>query len=291
MSNKETGGIFAGTDKVIDAFFDLRSDQRLRQKSLSRSLNDRAIGEEKFLSLVAELYDRIGSNYSTHAPSRASRPPSPENWRCKRVVALDDNNKSPEVLLERAVAMLNEAEAMSDWWNQVPVASGFVDHLRDKRAALDLLQLRDGTARFVELKWQSDTSAFAAFEVLRYGLIYLFCRANAARFIYADRPLMGVSRVDLQVIAPTAFYERHDLGWLERGLNHAVHHLSRQKTANQLAMGFAFLAIAPDFKLPFYDGKAVKAECATQPVSEAARRVCNLFDNLSPAWPDATVST
>ena len=282
--NDQSSGIFDGTDTVIASFFGLRDNQHLRHRSLSRSLNDTGTGDRDFLALVSDLYECIESNHSGRQPSR-------ENWRSKRVTTLADHNKSPEVLLERAVAMLGEAGAMPGWLNQVPVASGLIDDRSDKRAALDLVELKDETARFVELKWESDTPGFAAFEVLRYGLVYLFCRINAAEFDYTDRRLMRVGRVDLQVVAPTAFFEKHDLGWLERGLDLAVGGLSSQKTSGQLAMGFEFLAIPPDFEFPFRDGAEVRAACEAEPPSEGARRVCDVFDNLSPVWPNAKGST
>ncbi len=124
--------------------------------------------------------------------------------------------------------MLGEAGTLPGWLNQVPVASGLINDRFDKRAALDLVKLEDDAARFVELKWKSDTPAYAAFEVLRYGLVYLFSRVNVVEFDYADRQMMRVGRVDLQVLAPTVFFDKHDLGWLERGLDNAVDDISRQ---------------------------------------------------------------
>jgi hypothetical protein len=281
--NDQSGGIFDGTDAVIASFFGLRDNQHLKHLSVSRGLNDTGTGDRDFLALVSDLYDCIEANHSGRQPSR-------ENWRSNRVTTLADHNKSPEVLLERAVAMLGEAGTLPGWLNQVPVASGLVDD-RNKRTALDLVELKDETARFVELKWESDTPAYAAIEVLRYGLAYLFCRINAAEFDYTDRRLMQVRRVDLQVVAPTAFFEKHDLGWLERGLDLAVGGLSSQKTSGQLAMGFEFLAIPPDFEFPFRDGAEVRAACEAEPPSEGARKVCDVFDNLSPVWPNAKGST
>ncbi len=280
--NDQSSGIFDGTDTVIASFFGLRDNQHLKQRSVSRGLNDTGTGDRDFLALVSDLYDCIEANHSGRQPSR-------ENWRSKRVTTLADHNKSPEVLLERAVAMLGETGTLPGWLNQVPVASGLVDDRSDKRAALDLVELKDETARFVELKWESDTPAYAAIEVLRYGLVYLFCRINAAEFDYTDRRLMRVGRVDLQVVAPTAFFEKHDLGWFERGLDLAVGSLSSQKTSGQLAMGLEFLAIPPDFEFPFRDGAEVRAACEAEPPSEGARRVCDVFDNLSPVWLNARV--
>ncbi len=226
----QNSGIFDGTDVAIASFFKLRDNQHLKQRSVSRGLNAPGAGDEDFLALVSDLYDCIESKHS-------GRPPSQEKWRSKRVTTLSDHNKSPEVLLERAVAMLGEAGILPGWLNQVPVASGFINDRFDKRAALDLVKLEDDVVRFVELKWESDTPAYAAFEVLRYGLVYLFSRVNVAEFGYGDRRMMRVGRVALQVLAPSVFFDKHDLGWLERGLDHALDNTSRQKTSDQLSMG------------------------------------------------------
>ena len=61
--------------------------------------------------------------------------------------------------------------------------------------------------------------------------------------------------------------------------------ISRQKTSDQLSMRFEFLALPPEFELPFRDGAEVRAACEAEPPAESARRVCDAFDNLSPVWP------
>ena len=186
--------------------------------------------------------------------------------------------------------MLGDIGAMEGWFNQVPVASGLVNARADKRAALDLVKLEGDQAQFIELKWESDTPAYAAFEVLRYGLVYLFSRANSVQFEYSDRQLMGVSRVELQVVAPRVFYDRHDLSWLEKGLDCAVGNLSDQETLGQLAMGFEFLAMPPGFEIPFVNGAEVRAACEANPPEGDALRVCDAFNNLSPVWPAESLS-
>ena len=228
--NDQPSGIFGGTDAIIASFFGLRDDQHLKQLSVSLSLDDPGAIHGSCMELVSNLYDQIVFNHKGRHPSR-------ENWRCERVTTLSDHNKSSEVMLERAVAMLAECKIMPDWLNQVPVASGLINDRFDKRAALDLVKLKDDTAQFVELKWESDTPAYAAFEVLRYGLVYLFSRVNAVAFNYADRPLMRVNRVDLQVLAPAVFFDKHELAPLEQDLNRAVDNFSRQKLVLPLRSG------------------------------------------------------
>ncbi len=270
--------IFDGTDDVIASFFDLHGRQRLNHKSVSRALKCPVADEGSFSDLVSRLYACIESNHSRCAPSR-------ENWRSRPVTTLADQNKSPEVLLERAVAMLSETGVMPGWLNQVPVASGLVDDRSDKRAAIDLAELQGGAARFFELKWASDTPAYAAFEILRYGLVYLFCRVNAVKFGYADLPLMQVSRVGLQVVAPRCFYDKQDLAWLQRGLDRALASFANEKLLGQLTMGFAFLAFPSKFKLPFRDGAHVRTTCETRGPSHEVQEVRDAFAGAVPVWP------
>jgi hypothetical protein len=94
--NDHSSGIFDGTDGVIASFFELRENQHLKQRSVSRGLYDPGTGDRRFLTLISDLFDCIETNHS-------GRPPSRENWRSKRVTTLSDRNKSSEVLLERAV--------------------------------------------------------------------------------------------------------------------------------------------------------------------------------------------
>lgn len=274
--SKPVAGIFGGMDKIISSFFGLRDHQTLKHRAVSRRLNNPE--NRDFSTLIFDLYACIEANHIGRQPSR-------QNWRSERVTTLSDQNKSPEVLLERAVAMLSESDTLPDWLNQVPVASGFVDDRTDKRAAIDLVKLENGTAKFVELKWASDTPAYAAFEVLRYGLVYLFSRVNAEKLGYADQQLMRVAHVDLQVVAPAVFFDKHDLGWLERGLDKAVQGFSRKMTEDQLAMRFKFLAMPSSFQLPFCNGSEVRAMCEKDNASAGARQVCDAFNSLTPVWP------
>ncbi len=125
MSNSDQdGGIFRGTDRIIASFFNLSEVQHLKRRSVSRDLNDVGASDADFLAFVSDLYNCIESN-------RSDRKPSSENWRSKPVTTLNDDNKSPEVLLERAVAMLGKAGVLPDWFNQVPVASGLVNDRLD----------------------------------------------------------------------------------------------------------------------------------------------------------------
>jgi hypothetical protein len=136
MSNTdEEKGIFAGTDNVIVPAFE-------------RLSNSCSPDDPSFSELVSKLYDRIESNCG-------SRQPSKENWRCtQETKQLRDDNCSGEKLLEKAVAMLSKTGVYPGWCNQVPVASGLIDHVLNRKTAIDLVHRKAGTARFVELKWK-----------------------------------------------------------------------------------------------------------------------------------------
>lgn len=277
MDTDKRSGIFDGFDAIISSYLGLSDNQHLKQRTTSQRLTSPSLDKESFFELIFSLYSRLEANYSGRLPSN-------ENWRISRVTRLSDHNQSPEVLLERAIAMLSESGFMKDWYNQVPVASGLIDERLDKRAALDLVQLSDKVARFIELKWESDTPAYAAFEVLRYGLVYLFSRINAQEFGYSDKQLMRIDKIELQMVAPTAYFRNYNLGWLERYMNQAVADLACQKTSGRLVMGFQFLAIPDDFRLPFGSGSEVRSVCESAEVSEGARHVRDAFHSLYNVW-------
>ena len=83
---------------------------------------------------------------------------SRQNWRWSLQTYIGEANRSPEVMLEQAVAAACEAAGSSDWANQIPVASGLIAGARDNRRAIDLVHRRDTrTYEMIELKIASDT--------------------------------------------------------------------------------------------------------------------------------------
>ena len=242
--------IFDGSDKLIQDFLGLTDGKHLKQKSTCRRLVDTGRSASEFETLISDLYGRIEAN-------RTSRTPSKENWRSSCQTRLDPGNRSPEILLERAIAILGEKGIMEGWCNQVPVASGLVDEYADKRAAVDLVHLEDNHATLVELKWASDTPAFAAFEILQYGLAYLFSYIHRKDFGYAGKDLMKINRVSLQVLAPSYYYDKCTLDWLGQGINEAIGSFAASKTNGAIVMGFDFLALPDGYKPSFKFGRDV----------------------------------
>jgi len=92
---------------------------------------------------------------------------------------------------------------------------------------------------------QNDTPLSAAFEVLQYGLLYLFSRRNMSRLGYTherQKRLLEADGIHLRVLAPQKFYEPFKLGWLEQSLSQGISTFARAKEF-EVEMDFAFLVL------------------------------------------------
>jgi hypothetical protein len=117
--------IFDGTDALIFDALRLKAGQHLKQKSACSSLTAPSESSDAIERLAASLSNRIRTNWSGRVPSR-------ENWRLRRQTSIAARNTSPEVILERAVAVLATTNALDGWYNQIPVASGLIDDRSDR---------------------------------------------------------------------------------------------------------------------------------------------------------------
>lgn len=266
--------LFSGTDGDIGRGLGLRSDQHLKQKSVCLMLSERGDKAQASCDLVTGLARRISQNVTGRVPSR-------ENWRLERKLSISPQNRSPEVVLERTIAVLGDRGLSPSWYNQMPVASGVVSDRSDKRAAVDLVNYEDGQADFIELKWASDTPAYAAFEILRYGLAYLVCRERAAEFQYQSKELMGLTRLSLVVLAPTNFYEPFDLSALAEGIRAGLRELS-DRCLQDVELSFSFTSFPDDFQLPFVDGASLLS-CQDGDLSRCGDLIAAL-GALRPVW-------
>jgi len=280
----QPSSIFEGTEDLISAALNLHPTDSLKHKSVCRRFKHIPQEFTDFEGLVLDLYARIEENWSGRIPSR-------ENWRHERQTNLNPENKSPEVLLERAIALLGSRGLLEGWFNQVPVASGLINGKADKRAAIDLVCFQGDSADFVELKWGSDTPAFAAFEILHYGLAYLFSYVNRERFGYLKFPLMNVSKVNLRVLAPVIFYNGYHLAWLGHGLNEGVRTLAAKKTDGSLSMDFGFLAFPSGFELPFKTGRQVLQLEHLKKDDPMCRAIISAISNIEPLWNKESMET
>lgn len=164
---------------------------------------------------VAAALDRIAANWKACAKAGQGSV-SQQNWRWWEPQSfIGAANRSPEVILERAIVNACAAAGRRDWSNQIPVASGVVSASGEKRRAIDLVQkIGEGHFVFIELKVASDTPLYAAFEIISYVGVWLLSRSGARR-----TDLLDATRVDARVLAPSEYYSRFQLEALEQLLN------------------------------------------------------------------------
>jgi hypothetical protein len=272
--------IFEGIENDIHHALGIETGKHFKQKSTCRRLTSKTVDDEVLPKLVETLREKILSNWS-------SRIPSQENWRMERQTTLAAKNRSPEVVLERAIAMLGEQGVLKNWYNQIPVASGMIDDKADKRAAVDLIHVDGRNVDLVELKWGSDTPVFAAFEILQYGLAYLLCRDKQETFGYESKRLMQSERISLQVLAPVEFYSSYGLGFLATGIREGLDRLCAQRD-DGLKMNFMFLSFPSDFQLPFSTGEEVLRQQGKSIDTGPNRLLIEAMTNLQPVWEKNT---
>tara|TARA_E500000305_G_scaffold110195_1_gene117394 strand:+ start:509 stop:1291 length:783 start_codon:yes stop_codon:yes gene_type:complete len=219
--------------------------RRLRHRSALLELG--GLGHLLKGSVVA-AYDKIEENW--HRAKREGRgSPSRENWRWwKPQLQIAKVNQSPEVVLERAIARCFHKRHPEIWSNQVPTASGIVSPRSEKRRAIDLVEkLGDDEFAFIELKIESDTLLYAAFEIIFYLCIWLLARKDGGE----SSPLLRAARISAIVLAPAAYYERYELAPLQARLSEEIQALGTQ---HGVKLDFAFERFPPDFAVsPAYD--------------------------------------
>lgn len=178
---------------------------RLRHRSALHSL---IVTDD--IDLARLVRTVIASNWLA-CNADANRDRSRQNWRWELQSQINPANRSPEVVLERALAMAGKSGGSSDWANQIPVASGLVAGATDGRRAIDL-GLRSGERIYelIELKIASDTPLYAAVELLGYASLLLLARRNPPN----NRPeLLNAKRIDLRVLAPAPPSTRRSTSW------------------------------------------------------------------------------
>jgi hypothetical protein len=217
---------------------------RLRHKSALLSL--RIPGG---LDLARTVYDKVASNWgASHAAANKDR--SRENWRWSLQTYISPANRSPEVMLERAIAKACVDDA---WANQIPVASGLVTGANDGRRAIDLVQRRgEGHYELIELKIASDTPLYAAVELLGYACLWLLAREDPP---VTQPEFLDAKRLDLRVLAPAAYYAPYQLGQVERSIATGVRSLGRGAGVD---MTFEFDVLPDDLtRVPLPSGEAL----------------------------------
>ncbi|PSH05041.1 MAG: hypothetical protein CXZ00_02470 [Acidobacteria bacterium] len=163
------------------------------------------------------------------------RKASGENWRWEKKLYISPNNKSVEKRCEKAIA----ATCGMEWVNQVPTASGLVNGSNEKHCNIDLVhRISPIEYEFIELKYADGTPLSAAFEVLKYGLLYVFSRKfhSALGYSLASKPMLAAKTVRLRVLAPASYYSGFQMSWLQSEFNAGLTHV----TSSEFEMDFQF---------------------------------------------------
>ena len=204
-------------------------------------------------------------------------------WELRREYKVADHNKSPETLLEKAVANLAYNGHMPGWYNQCPTASGIGDSSRGRRRNVDLVYWDQSSdhARLIELKVGSDDPRSALRQVLQYGAVYAFCRAHKRR-LPLHRGLMEAGHVSLEVVAPRRFYEGHDEAARVVRMQAYLDEFCRSRMAG-VSMSVSALAFPGD--LPTLEnGRAIKTLFGGGGLTDAGKRLREAFHGLAPVW-------
>ncbi len=206
-----------GADELIACQLGLSCAADLHRLSRVRALRCQPRGFDGG-ALVRGILDRIEDNWQCQPqPPRAA---SRENWRWAKQPRISTANTSREKILEKRIA----CELDNDWVNQVPTLSGVMDSTSERHCNLDLVhRAGEGRYEFIELKIDSDNPVYAAAELVKYALVYVFSRRHAEELGYAaENELLRARAVRLRVLAPAAYYAGFELGWLETALTRAM---------------------------------------------------------------------
>ena len=257
--------ILNGIGHLVDEWLNIEpkgTPPYYRHRAAANSLTRRDIpitGTREFLNAS---YARIRQNWLAAIDAGYTNP-SKENWRWKRHLDLGPGNRSPELLLERAIV-----NACGDnWSNQMPTASGLVGPATDKRAAVDLVYRKDSTTySLIELKVASDTPLFAAIEILMYGLLFVWSKENQDDLGYnlETQPVLAANTITLCVLAPNDYYRKFDLTTLASTLDSGLAEFGKQ---HELELGFEFCQLGADY-----------APDSTPELTQSA------ISNRSPVW-------
>lgn len=218
---------------------------------------------------------------------------SKELWKLQREREISSKNPRRETVLEKAVANLAESCHMPGWFNQCPVASGILGPRSNTRNAVDLVywSASGKHARLVELKWKSNDPLYALREILRYGIAYLFCRVHRRELPLQGeyfRPLMDVSNIALEVVAPSFFFNGYNEKERFASVSNSLDQCARSKTEGDLSMSLNALAFPEEFnQVPFKNGQDVMEKCFTDELTAEGRKVRDAFADLTPVWPES----
>jgi hypothetical protein len=240
-------GIFDGFGPIVDDWLGIKGQWGGRPLHYwhKKSLNTLLAAPPRHLdgpALTRRLLCKMTKTYED-VPACERKVRGAINWKLRKQTVRSNRNDSPETILERRIA-----DATDDRWaNQVPTASGLLG--TGGRSAVDLVCCQHPDYSLIELKWMSDTPIYAAFEILGYGLVYLFSRLHQSELGYDGREIFAANHVSLLVLAPQPYYcgESSHLDWLAGPISAGLAHVTNDCSAPKLTMDFRFEALPDGF--------------------------------------------
>lgn len=212
--------------------------RKYSSKTLAReflnSLADLESHDFGLQTIYADLVDEFNKQ------GKECKSHSHQNWRFEKQPNLASRNESAEKVLEKNVV---KHPKHTLWVNQVPVASGVFTGRADGHRAIDLVcRVCEGNYEFVELKIRSNNPVYAAYEILLYGVVYVFYRKNAILWNKGDaeKEILKAEAVSLIVAAPHDYFKGYP--HLEKLQNLLSMQLSNwaSKTIEGFSMNFRF---------------------------------------------------
>ena len=223
-------GVLEGADEVINRHISQGGDN-FRYGKTGKALSS-CPKEFSSRALLNELITTLEDNLRTKRKSAGIKfGRSEHNWR-EESPREEHEDRKPERDLEHKIANIAGRNDQNwKWWNQMPIASGLVEHRSDRTRAIDLAcrSKSDSTHyRLIELKVNRNAGSpmFAMIEIVLYGLVYFVLRKNRGEewlsedWLNAD--IFAAQLVDLCVLAPGDYYHGYELGWLEKELSQAI---------------------------------------------------------------------
>jgi len=200
--------VFAGVDDIIVCALGVTaigtSSPHYRHEKAARLLRSRPelLDTSK---LLQEILRRIQSNLEAPQARWRTKGGSKENWRWEKKPKFTPRAVVDEKTVEKLIA----ADCGDCWVNQVPTASGLLDKTCETHCNIDLVKKTAvNSYEFIELKYDDATPLFAAFEILKYALLFVIFRERREDFRYSHKrnPLLWARTVDSIVLAPADYY-------------------------------------------------------------------------------------
>lgn len=241
---KKWVGVLDGADDVINRHIS-HDGYNFRHGKVGKALSASPKGFSARL-LLKELIDTVEGNLRTKRESAGIQfGASKSNWREESPKEQHLTRKSERDLEHKIANIAGLSDRNWTWWNQMPIASGLVEHRSDRTRAIDLAcrSKSDSTHyRLIELKVNRNAGSpmFAMIEILLYGLVYFVLRKNRGeRWLLEDwlnADIFAAKLIDLCVLAPGDYYDGYELGWLESELSQALGNACTENFGGDLSM-------------------------------------------------------